>query len=105
MNIRFLADDLGLDEKELRSIFALFIETSRSDLAAIKDAVPRDDSTTAARAAHSLKGAAASLGLSGLSDAAREIEEKSRDGRLQETSGAARTLEDLLAAAALMLAE
>lgn len=105
MNIHRMAEDLGLDETEYRSILALFVETSRTDLAAIKDAYPRGDSTAAARAAHSLRGAAASLGLSDLSDAAREIEEKSRDGKLPDTRDAALALEEALTAAEELLTE
>ena len=43
MNIVQLAGDLELDEEEYRSILELFVETSRSDLAAIKAAVAIGD--------------------------------------------------------------
>jgi HPt (histidine-containing phosphotransfer) domain-containing protein len=93
MNITQLADDLELDEEEYRAILELFVDASRSDLAAIKAAVAIGDAQSASRAAHSLKGAAANLGLSEMSSTAHEIEEKSRDSRLHEAHEAVLSLE------------
>jgi HPt (histidine-containing phosphotransfer) domain-containing protein len=98
MNIVQLAGDLELDEEEYRAILELFVETSRADLAKIKAAVATGDAMTAGRSAHSLKGAAANLGLSEMSGTARTIEEKSRDGKLHEAHEAVLSLEEHLAA-------
>ncbi|MFA4947602.1 MAG: Hpt domain-containing protein [Candidatus Krumholzibacteriia bacterium] len=103
MNITQLAGDLELDDEEYRSILELFVETSRSDLAAIKTAVAHGDATAACRAAHSLKGAAANLGLSDMSSTAHEIEEKSRASRLHETHETVLSLEEHLAAVERLL--
>ena len=103
MNIVQLAGDLELDEEEYREILALFVGTSRFDLAAIKAAVAIGDAASAGRAAHSLKGAAANLGLSDLSSTAHEIEEKSRESRLHETHETVRSLEEHLAAVERLL--
>ncbi len=105
MNIVQLAGDLDLDVEEYRSILELFVETSRSDLAAIGEAVARGDAAAAMRAAHSLKGAAANLGLSEMSSAAHEIEERSRESRLHETHETVLSLERHLAAVARLLGE
>jgi HPt (histidine-containing phosphotransfer) domain-containing protein len=103
MNIVQLAGDLELDEEEYRAILDLFVEASRSDLAAIKAAVATGDAQSAGRAAHSLKGAAANLGLSDMSSTAHTIEEKSRDSRLHETRDAVLSLEEHLAAVERLL--
>jgi HPt (histidine-containing phosphotransfer) domain-containing protein len=103
MNIAQLAGDLELTEEEYRSILELFVETSRSDLAAIKAAVAIGDAQSASRAAHSLKGAAANLGLSEMSSTAHEIEEKSRDSRLHETRETILWLEEHLTAVERLL--
>lgn len=105
MNIVQLAGDLELDEEEYRAILELFIEASRSDLGAIKTAVARGDAAAAGRAAHSLKGAAANLGLSDMSGSAREIEHKSREGKLHETHETVLSLEEHLAAVERLLGE
>ena len=97
MNIVQLAGDLELDEEEYRAILELFVETSRTDLATIKTAVAIGDATSAGRAAHSLKGAAANLGLSNMSSTAHVIEEKSRESRLHETRETVLALEKHLA--------
>jgi HPt (histidine-containing phosphotransfer) domain-containing protein len=98
MNITQLAGDLDLEEEEYRAILDLFIEASHADLVAIKAAIATGDAQGAGRAAHSLKGAAANLGLSDASGAAREIEDKARDSRLHETRAAVASLEAHLAA-------
>lgn len=103
MNIVQLAGDLELDEEEYRAILELFIEASRSDLGAIKTAVACGDAAAAGRAAHSLKGAAANLGLSDMSGSAREIEHKSREGKLHETYETVQSLEEHLAAVERLL--
>jgi HPt (histidine-containing phosphotransfer) domain-containing protein len=103
MNIVQLAGDLELDEEEYRAILELFVEASRSDLAVIKAAVAHGDALAASRAAHSLKGAAANLGLSEMSSTAHTIEEKSRDSRLHETHEAVLSLDGHLAAVERLL--
>jgi HPt (histidine-containing phosphotransfer) domain-containing protein len=104
MNIVQLAGDLELDEEEYLAILDLFVEASRSDLAVIKAAVATGDAQSAGRAAHSLKGAAANLGLSDLSSTAHRIEEKSRDGKLHEIHEMVLSLEERLAAVQRLLA-
>ena len=94
MNITQLAGDLELHEEEYRSILELFVEASRSDLAAIKAAIATGDAQSASRAAHSLKGAAANLGLSKMSGTAHEIEEKCRDSKLHEIHEMVLSLEE-----------
>lgn len=103
MNITQLAGDLELDEEEYRAILELFVDASRSDLAAIKTAAAAGDAQSAGRAAHSLKGAAANLGLSDMSSTAHMIEEKSRDSKLHETHEAVLSLERHLAAVERLL--
>jgi HPt (histidine-containing phosphotransfer) domain-containing protein len=103
MNIVELANDLELEEEEYRAILELFVEASHSDLDEIRTAVACGNATAASRAAHSLKGAAANLGLSDLSRTAHEIEEKSRESRLHETRETVRSLEELLAAVQRLL--
>ncbi|HVO76945.1 MAG TPA: Hpt domain-containing protein, partial [Candidatus Bathyarchaeia archaeon] len=78
----------------------LFVQTSVSDLAAIAKAVASGDAPGAVAASHSIKGAAANLGLTDISAEARTIEERSREGRLGDVGDAVRALEERVAAVA-----
>lgn len=82
MIIPQMADDMGLTESEFLELLSLFVDTARSDLAAIESAVSSGDAPKAAGKAHSLKGAAASLGLPEIYEGARLIEQAAREGRL-----------------------
>jgi HPt (histidine-containing phosphotransfer) domain-containing protein len=93
MNIAQLARDVGLDEAEYREILDLFMQVAQVDLASIKAGLASGDAGLVARAAHSIKGASANLGLPELSNEALNIEERSRSDRLEETRDAARALE------------
>lgn len=96
MNVAQLARDIGLEEGDYLELLDLFVHTTRSDLTSIAEAVASGDAQKAASAAHSIKGAAANLGLGDMSDEARTIEERSRGGRLDETGDAVRALEERL---------
>ncbi len=96
MNFGELAGDLGLAEEEYLELIALLVETGMADLDKLRSAVEEEDAAQAADAAHSLKGAACSLGLIELQDAARAIEENARNGRLEGIGGAANELEGML---------
>jgi len=76
MNFGKLAEDLGLEREEYLELIELFIETSMSDLDKLQSAIKEVNAEKAANAAHSLKGAARSIGLMELSETAKEIEEK-----------------------------
>ncbi len=96
MNFGELAGDLGLGEEEYLELIALLVATGTADLDKLRSAVEEEDAVQAANAAHSLKGAACSLGLIELQDAAEEIEENARDNHLKGIGGAADELEGML---------
>jgi len=98
MNVAELARDIGLEEADYLELLDLFAQTTRSDLATIAEAAASGDAEKAVGAAHSIKGAAANLGLGDISIEARTIEERSREGRLGDIGDAVRDLEGSLAA-------
>jgi len=99
------AREIGLDEAEYTELLKLFTETSRSELNAIRAAIASGDVHMALCAAHSIKGASANLGMPDISEQARTIEERSREGRLDGIGDAVRELEGLLAAVERSLKE
>jgi len=96
MNFGKLAEDLGLEREEYLELIELFIETGMSDLDKLQSAIKEENTEKAFNAAHSLKGAAGSIGLMELSETAKEVEEKARNYRLEETAEAAQALKKKL---------
>jgi len=64
----------------LAKLFAVFTEDEPKRITALGDAVCRGDLDTVRYLAHSIKGAAATLGMERLCDAARELEHAAKDG-------------------------
>jgi HPt (histidine-containing phosphotransfer) domain-containing protein len=69
-----IADLHGLDPEDIDEIGELCLEDTAGNIAAVKTAPTESDLSTAVRAAHSIKGSAANIGLTNLSDAAKTIE-------------------------------
>ncbi|MBW1730093.1 MAG: Hpt domain-containing protein [Deltaproteobacteria bacterium] len=83
MNLEELSANLGLDKEDYLELIELLIESGNQDLANLRQALAQNDPETAAKAAHSLKGAAANLGLTELSELAKEAELQAKQGTLQ----------------------
>ena len=96
MNLRELAENLGLEQEEYLELIGLFIETGISDLDKLRSATEEGSAEKAASAAHSLKGAAGSLGLMELYEAAKRIEKQARNDRLEGTAEDAQALKEKL---------
>ena len=77
----FAKEQSGEDQELLTELLALLSESSKSDLQKIKDGLAAGNGQAVADAAHSIKGAAASLGVEGLRLAALDIETKGREAQ------------------------
>ena len=75
-----LSIGLALDDSKAAELLQLFVETCQVDLQQLTTAINSNDLGTAADAAHSMKGAALSLGLSELARQAQETERCAREG-------------------------
>lgn len=81
-NRNFANEQSGEDPELLAELLSLLSESSNSDLQKIEDGLAAGDAQAVADAAHSIKGAAASLGVEGLRVAAHDIEKKGRANQL-----------------------
>ena len=63
MDIKALAENLGLEEDEYLELADLLVETGLVDLSIMESALEGGDADAAAKAAHSLKGASGNLGI------------------------------------------
>jgi len=86
MNIKKMADELKLQEEEYVELVKLFVETSRNDIERLVAAISNHEGEKAAQAAHSIKGAAVNLELTEVSETAKKLEMKAREGNLEGAS-------------------
>ncbi len=94
MNISELSKRLGLEKEEYLELVELFFETSISDMDRLQGAIDRGDAEEAARASHSLKGAAGSLGFMKLFELAKKINDETRKGHLDGMSDLVQVLRE-----------
>jgi HPt (histidine-containing phosphotransfer) domain-containing protein len=78
-NKSFALEQTAGDEELLEELLVLFKDSSAADYAQLQQAVANGDADAVMRAAHSLKGAAASLGVEGIRQLAYEMETDSRN--------------------------
>lgn len=78
----FALEQAGDDEEMLAELLLLFRDSSTNDLARMREALAKNDGPALADAAHSIKGASASLGVEGIRKLAAEIEKAGRQGDL-----------------------
>lgn len=88
----FALEQAGDDEELLAELLDLLRSSGQDDLERIKAAMTGGDPMAMGDAAHSIKGAAASLGVETLRSLAHDLEKAGRNGDLV---GAARLLPDL----------
>lgn len=77
------AMEQAADDKELlQELLAIFKESLLSDVLLIEQGLAEGSAAQVCSAAHSIKGASASLGILGIKEIALKIEEESRGGGL-----------------------
>ncbi len=75
---------LGGDEKILARVVDLLLTTVPDDIAAIRQALDAGNIQVATRHAHSIKGAAASVGADALSSSAARFEQSGKEGNIDK---------------------
>jgi HPt (histidine-containing phosphotransfer) domain-containing protein len=82
MNFESMATDLGLESGEFYELLEIFVEATASDLDKLESALSSGKAEQAYEAAHSIKGAAGSLGLDDSQMLAKKIELNARQNML-----------------------
>ncbi len=93
----FALEQAADDAELLQELLDIFKESCTSDLQLIKDGIEKGDADQVCSAAHSMKGAASSLGVDGISSVTLKIETDSREGSLLVAKENLEELEELLA--------
>lgn len=86
------ADDVEL----LEELLEIFKDSLQTDVSLIETGISEGSAEKICGGAHSIKGAAASLGIVGVSDVAFEIENDSRKGGIEVARQKLSDLQDLL---------
>ncbi len=87
-----VADDVDL----LNELLAIFKNSFTQDIKDIQKGIEDRDSSAVRAASHSIKGAAASLGLEGIHEIAVSIERDSKEGSLAVAENRIQELSELL---------
>ncbi len=95
-NKEFAMGQVDNDEELLQELLTIFKDSSASDLAILVQAVEKGDPVEARGAAHSIKGAAASLGMEAIRDVSMAMEKDCREGSLTIAREKLPLLESLL---------
>jgi histidine phosphotransfer protein HptB len=96
-NKDFALEQAAEDEELLQELITIFKESSTSDFANLKRGISKGDAAMCRASAHSIKGAAASLGFEGVREVTEAMEVDSREGSLTVSTELLPKLEELLA--------
>lgn len=95
-NKEFALEQAAEDEELLQELIVIFKESSKSDLANLQQGIAKGDATMGRASAHSIKGAAASLGFVAIQEVTAEMEDDCRNGSLSVSTELLPKLEVLL---------
>lgn len=93
----FALEQAADDAELLEELLEIFKESLQSDLQLIKQGLAEESAAKIMGAAHSIKGAAASLGILGIQEIATEVEEDCRTGGVDVGREKLEVLQSLLA--------
>ena len=94
MELEKLAERLGLDVEDIRELLELYVETTTSDLAELKEAIEAKDTQLVHAKAHSIKGASGNLGLDEMYNPAKEIDDLARVNSLDGLENMVQALQE-----------
>lgn len=96
MDITTLAEGLGLEEEDGRRLVLTFLESTEQDLLLLEQAFSKRDAEKIRATAHHIKGAASSLELKVIAEAALAIEEEARSGIIEDPAAPIKSIRDRL---------
>ena len=94
MDVKGLAENLGLEEDEYLELVELFFETTESNLDKLKAGIDASDALQIIAAAHSIKGSSANLGLEEIAEVAKGVEENARQNSLEGAAEAVKLIKE-----------
>jgi HPt (histidine-containing phosphotransfer) domain-containing protein len=95
-NKAFALEQAADDEELLQELIVIFKESSAADLVNLQQSIEKGDASMARSHSHSIKGAAASLGMDGIREITELMESDCREGSLTVAIEVLPQLEKLL---------
>lgn len=95
-NRDFALEQTAGDEELLEELMTLFKDSAAADIEQLRQAIIADDAPGVVRAAHSLKGASASLGIESIHHLALAMESDARSGSISVAQGKIEEMGELL---------
>jgi HPt (histidine-containing phosphotransfer) domain-containing protein len=92
----FALEQAADDAELLQELLDIFKDSLHSDIVQMEQGLAENSSAKVSSAAHSIKGAAASLGITGINEVAARIENDSREGGIAVAQKEISSLQDLL---------
>ncbi|BBO90283.1 Hpt domain-containing protein [Desulfosarcina ovata] len=92
LDIKALADDIGLDEADYRELVELFMQTGMADYNQLKAALDEGDAGQVARSAHTISGASGNLGLMQVHEVAKRVEQAANENQMADLPADVATL-------------
>lgn len=96
MNLKTLAKNSELEEDEFLELVYLFLNTSSSDLNKLQAAIEKGNAQNVAGLAHSVKGAAVTLGLTEIFEYAKKLETNAQANNLKGATRLVRSIQEEL---------
>jgi len=96
MDITNIAEELGLEEEDVRRLVLTFLESTEGDLPQLSRAFAEGDAEKMRAVAHHIKGAAANLELNRIAATAKLVEDKARRGVLEDPAAHVQMIHDRL---------
>jgi HPt (histidine-containing phosphotransfer) domain-containing protein len=93
----FALEQAADDKELLEELLDIFKDSLKADLLLIEQGVAENSAAKVHGAAHSIKGAAASLGIVGINEVALKVEKDSREGGVSEAIDNLPVLHSLMA--------
>lgn len=93
----FALEQVAEDAELLEELLEIFKDSLKTDLLLIEKGLQERSAAKIYGAAHSIKGAASSLGIAGINEIALKIEQDSRDGGMSVAINNLPTLHSLMA--------
>ncbi len=96
MNFDKMSSNLGLNTDEYVELLEYFFPSAETDLKNLRAAHENGNMELASDAAHSLKGSSGNLGFMKLSECAKKVEEKTRNGDTKTIGAYIKSIDELV---------
>jgi HPt (histidine-containing phosphotransfer) domain-containing protein len=92
IDMKGLAERIGLSEEEITELIGLFIESCSEDMEKLGTALEEHNARKVSEAAHSIKGASGNMRLDEIYELSKKIEMDARANKLDQAGSDAATL-------------